>query len=197
MPFKTTTEQELLLQKFAELVQSANRKHNLTSAKTAKEFYETHVADCVAAYASIKDRLEGLVVDCGSGAGLPAIVWAILNPNRSFLSIDSNQKKIAFQKTAKRALGLDNLTAEHKRVEDLNIEDQHSLVFKAFSSISKAAAHNKKNNKSLHLKKDDEKTKQEISEVGSLLYDYKRHSYTVKKTKMLVVEIYDGKNSNN
>ncbi|MAC03285.1 MAG: 16S rRNA (guanine(527)-N(7))-methyltransferase RsmG [Gammaproteobacteria bacterium] len=197
MPFKTTTEQELLLQKFAELVESANRKHNLTSAKTAKEFYETHVADCVAAYASIKDRLEGLVVDCGSGAGLPAIVWAILNPNRSFLSIDSNQKKIAFQKTAKRALGLDNLTAEHKRVEDLNIEEQHSLVFKAFSSISKAAAHNKKNNKSLHLKKDDEKTKQEISEVGSLLYDYKRHSYTVKKTKMLVVEIYDGKNSNN
>ena len=197
MPFKTTTEQELLLQKFAELVESANRKHNLTSAKTAKEFYETHVADCVAAYASIKDRLEGLVVDCGSGAGLPAIVWAILSPNRSFLSIDSNQKKIAFQKTAKRALGLDNLTAEHKRVEDLNIEEQHSLVFKAFSSISKAAAHNKKNNKSLHLKKDDEKTKQEISEVGSLLYDYKRHSYTVKKTKMLVVEIYDGKNSNN
>ena len=197
MPFKTTTEQELLLQKFAELVESANRKHNLTSAKTAKEFYETHVADCVAAYASVEERLEGLVVDCGSGAGLPAIVWAILNPNRSFLSIDSNQKKIAFQKTAKRALGLDNLTAEHKRVEDLNIEEQHSLVFKAFSSISKAAAHNKKNNKSLHLKKDDEKTKQEISEVGSLLYDYKRHSYTVKKTKMLVVEIYDGKNSNN
>ena len=197
MPFKTTTEQELLLQKFAELVESANRKHNLTSAKTAKEFYETHVADCVAAYASVEERLEGLVVDCGSGAGLPAIVWAILNPNRSFLSIDSNQKKIAFQKTAKRALGLDNLTAEHKRVEDLNIEEQHCLVFKAFSSISKAAAHNKKNNKSLHLKKDDEKTKQEISEAGSLLYDYKRHSYTVKKTKMLVVEIYDGKNSNN
>ena len=197
MPFKTTTEQELLLQKFAELVESANRKHNLTSAKTAKEFYETHVADCVAAYASVEERLEGLVVDCGSGAGLPSIVWAILNPNRSFLSIDSNQKKIAFQKTTKRVLGLDNLTAEHKRVEDLNIEEQHCLVFKAFSSISKAAAHNKKNNKSLHFKKDDEKTKQEISEVGSLLYDYKRHSYTVKKTKMLVVEIYDGKNSNN
>ena len=197
MPFKTTTEQELLLQKFAELVESANSKHNLSSAKTAKEFYETHVADCVAAYACVEERLEGIVVDCGSGAGLPAIVWAILNPNRSFLSIDSNQKKIAFQKTAKRALGLDNLTAEHKRVEDLNIEEQHSLVFKAFSSISKAAAHNKKNNKSLHLKKDDEKTKQEISEAGSLLYDYKRHSYTVKKTKMLVVEIYDGKNSNN
>ena len=197
MPFKTTTKQELLLQKFAELVESANRKHNLSSAKTAKEFYETHVADCVAAYACVEERLEGLVVDCGSGAGLPGIVWAILNPNRSFLSIDSNQKKIAFQKTAKRALGLDNLTAEHKRVEDLNIEEQHCLVFKAFSSISKAAAHNKKNNKSLHLKKDDEKTKQEISEAGSLLYDYKRHSYTVKKTKMLVVEIYDGKNSNN
>ncbi len=197
MPFKTTTEQEELLQKFAELVEDANRKHNLTSAKTAKGFYETHIADCVAAHACIEHRLEGLVIDCGSGAGLPAIVWAILNPERSFLSIDSNQKKIAFQKAAKRALGLDNLTAEHKRVEELNITEQHCLVFKAFSSINKAASHNKKNNKSLHLKKDDEKTKQEISEVNSLLYDYKRHSYTVNNTKMLVVEIYDGKNSNN
>ena len=197
MPFKTTAEQELLLQKFAELVEGANRKHNLTSAKTANEFYETHIADCVAAYACIENRLDGLVIDCGSGAGLPAIVWAILSPNRSFLSIDSNQKKIAFQKAAKRTLGLDNLTAEHKRAEDLDIAEQHCLVFKAFSSINKAAAHNKDNNKTLHLKKDDEKTNQEISEVSSLLYDYKRHSYTVKKTKMLVVEIYDGKNSNN
>ena len=197
MPFKTTAEQELLLQKFAELVEGANRKHNLTSAKTAKEFYETHIADCVAAYECIENRLDGLVVDCGSGAGLPAIVWAILSPNRSFLSIDSNQKKIAFQKSVKRTLGLDNLTAEHKRAEDLDIAEQHCLVFKAFSSINKAAAHNKDNNKTLHLKKDDEKTNQEISEVSSLLYDYKRHSYTVKNTKMLVVEIYDGKNSNN
>tara|TARA_Y100001935_G_scaffold206129_1_gene175191 strand:+ start:1270 stop:1863 length:594 start_codon:yes stop_codon:yes gene_type:complete len=197
MPFKITAKQELLLQKFAELVEAANKKHNLTSAKTATEFYETHIVDCVEAYGCIENILENLVVDCGSGAGLPAIVWAILDPNRNFVSIDSNHKKIAFQRAAKRTLGLDNLTAEHKRVEDLSIAEQHCLVFKAFSSISKAATNNKKNNKSLHLKKDDEKTEQEISEASSLLYDYKRHSYTVKNTNMLVVEIYDGENSNN
>ena len=43
----------------------------------------------------------------------------------------------------------------------------------------------------LFLKKDDEKTKQEITEVSSLLYDYKRHEYASNNTKMLVLELYD------
>ena len=43
----------------------------------------------------------------------------------------------------------------------------------------------------LFLKKDDEKTKQEILEASSLLYDYKRHEYGSNDTKMLVIELYD------
>ena len=43
----------------------------------------------------------------------------------------------------------------------------------------------------LFLKKDDEKTKQEITEASSLLYDYKRHEYVLNDTKMLVLELYD------
>ena len=43
----------------------------------------------------------------------------------------------------------------------------------------------------LFLKKDDEKTEQEITEASSLLYDYKRHEYASNNTKMLVLELYD------
>ena len=52
---------------------------------------------------------------------------------------------------------------------------------------------NKKNNHKniLFLKKDDEKTNQEITEASSLLYDYKRHEYASNDTNMLVLELYD------
>ena len=43
----------------------------------------------------------------------------------------------------------------------------------------------------LFLKKYDEKTKLEITEAASLLYDYKRHEYASNDTKMLVLELYD------
>ena len=67
-------------------------------------------------------------------------------------------------------------------------------MFKAFSSIKDGVLSlNKKNNHKnmLFLKKDDEKTKQEITESSSLLYDYKRHEYASNDTKMLVLELYD------
>ena len=73
-------------------------------------------------------------------------------------------------------------------------------IFKAFSSIKNGAQSLNQQapfKNLIFLKKDDEKTKEEITEASSLLYDYKRHEYTANKEKMLVVELYDSKNSNN
>ena len=92
-------EQTELLKKFAKLVVEKNKIHNLTSAKTPEEFYKKHIKDCLAAYDAINKRLQKQIVDCGSGAGLPSIVWSMINPKLKIFSVDSNQKKIAFQKT--------------------------------------------------------------------------------------------------
>ena len=193
-------EQTELLKKFAEQVVEKNKIHNLTSAKTPEEFYKKHIKDCLASYNTIEKRLQKQIVDCGSGAGLPSIVWSIINPQLKIFSVDSNQKKIAFQKHIKRTFGLENLYPVAVRTQDFCPEGTSSAIFKAFSSI-------KKGTQSLNLdaqftnlfflKKDDEKTEEEITDAGSLLYDYKRHKYILNKEKMLVVELYDSKNSNN
>ena len=192
-------EQTKKLKEFASLVIEKNKIHNLTAAQTTGFFLKTHIADCTEAYQKIESGLCNQVVDCGSGAGLPAIVWAIMNPNLMVFSVDSNQKKIAFQKHTRRLLGLKNLHPVAARVEDFELEGEATAVFKAFSSIKKGAQSlNKKNNfKNLYFfKKDDEKTKEEITEASALLYDYKKHEYTSNKEKMLIVELYDSKNSN-
>ena len=188
------SEQIEKLTKLAHLITEKNRQHNLTSAKTAKELYKNHINDCIQAYKKVQNTLRETVLDCGSGAGLPGLVWAILDTKRNFYSVDSTHKKIAFQKQAIRELSLKNVTAVNDRVQNIVLEQENTVVFKAFSSIKEGALSlNKKNNHKnlLFLKKDDEKTKQEITEASSLLYDYKRHEYASNDTKMLVLELYD------
>ena len=134
------------------------------------------------------------MIDCGSGAGLPGLVWATLDTNKKIYTVDSTNKKTAFQKLAIRELALENVVAVNDRIQNVVLDQENTVVFKAFSSVKEGVLSlNKKNNHKnmLFLKKDDEKTEQEITEASSLLYDYKRHEYASNNTKMLVLELYD------
>ena len=188
------SEQAETLKRLANLIAEKNKQHNLTSAKTPEDIYKTHINDCVQAFKKVQKNLKKTVIDCGSGAGLPGLVWATLDPNKKIYTVDSTNKKTAFQKLAIRELALKNVVAVNDRIQNVVLDQENSVVFKAFSSIKEGVLSlNKKNNHKnmLFLKKDDEKTKQEITEASSLLYDYKRHEYASNDTKMLVLELYD------
>ena len=188
------SEQAETLKKLANLIAEKNKQHNLTSAKTAEEIYKNHINDCVQAFKRVQKTLSKTVIDCGSGAGLPGLVWATLDPNKKIYTVDSTNKKTAFQKLAIRELALKNVVAVNDRIQNVILDHENTVVFKAFSSIKDGVLSlNKKNNHKnmLFLKKDDEKTKLEITEASSLLYDYKRHEYASNDTKMLVLELYD------
>ena len=188
------SEQAETLKRLANLIAEKNKQHNLTSAKTPEDIYKIHINDCVQAFKKVQQTLRKTVIDCGSGAGLPGLVWATLDTNKKIYTVDSTNKKTAFQKLAIRELALKNVVAVNDRIQNVALDQENSVVFKAFSSIKEGALSlNKKNNHKnmLFLKKDDEKTKQEITEASSLLYDYKRHEYASNDTKMLVLELYD------
>src|SRR6185369_14073015 len=59
------------------------------------------------------------LADLGSGAGLPGIPLAILEPTREHVLIDSNGKKTRFLREAVRELKLTNVRVEQARVEDV------------------------------------------------------------------------------
>ena len=61
----------------------------------------------------------GVIVDIGSGGGFPGIPLAIFVPGTRFVAVESNQKKCAFLKLARRALTLDNLKVCNTRIEQL------------------------------------------------------------------------------
>ena len=91
-------DKKALLKKFSQLVIEANHKHNLTAYKHCETFYKEQINDCLRAKEACLKACGKTIVDYGSGAGLPGLVWAAVEQKLKLVSVDSNLKKVEFQK---------------------------------------------------------------------------------------------------
>jgi len=102
-----------------------NRKVNLTAIRDPQEMITGHLLDSLVA----RPFLEGArVLDVGTGAGFPGLPLAIVEPQREFILVDSNNKKIQFVQHVAGLLGLDNVTAVKARTEDYAPGDRFDTV---------------------------------------------------------------------
>ena len=186
------------LNSLASEIITESKKYNLTGYTEINKFFNEQIDDCIEAYKACEKLLGKRIIDVGSGAGIPGLVWSIIS-GREAWNIDSNRKKVKFQNEFISKHGISNVSTEHNRIENIKILTSDTLVCKAFSSIVKALQLiGKKQPKNiLFLKKNDEKTKLEILEAEPLLYHYKIYPYKSNLGEMCVVEAYDSKNCNN
>jgi 16S rRNA (guanine527-N7)-methyltransferase len=117
-----------------------NAVHNLSAAQDPKALLQQHLLDCVAAVPSLQRHASGRalrVLDAGTGAGLPAVVWALALPDWSVTAVDSVGKKVAFLRQVAGELGISNLRPLHARLETLSGEMGRFDVVtsRAFSSL--------------------------------------------------------------
>ena len=110
-----------------------NQTYNLTAIRDPLDVIRFHLLDCLA----INQFLEGNnFIDVGTGAGLPGIPLAIINPHRKFTLLDSNGKKTRFLFQAKLDLGLANIDEINDRAERFFPEEQYDCVLtRAFASL--------------------------------------------------------------
>lgn len=131
--YSLSTETEKQLMHYLDLLVQWNKVFNLTSIRGPQKMIMLHLLDSLA----IHPYLHGnRIIDVGTGAGLPGIPLAIIQPEKNFVLMDSNSKKTRFLVQVKHELHLENVEIIHSRCEDLHPEHPFdSILSRAFASL--------------------------------------------------------------
>jgi len=125
--------QQLL--RYLSLILKWNRIYNLSAIRDPIESVKKHLLDSLSIIHFVQ---PGLLLDVGSGAGLPGIVIAIMKPETKVFVLDSVGKKCRFMQAVKSELALENLIVVNSRVEFFKPNKSFSqITSRAFAEVSK------------------------------------------------------------
>jgi 16S rRNA (guanine527-N7)-methyltransferase len=124
-----------LLEEFKTHLLEVNRKINLVSRQDTAKVVGTLVADSLAILELINYPHGAKVLDVGSGAGFPWIIHKIARQDLEIVSVDSNRRKIEFQRDSARRLGLTQCEFHAARIESIADIEADFCIAKALGSM--------------------------------------------------------------
>lgn len=131
-----TTEQEIKLEKFYNLLIEWNQKINLTRIVEKEDVYLKHFYDSLTIKKVVDLSKIETLCDVGTGAGFPGIVLKIVYPNLKITLVDSLLKRVNYLNVIIKELELENIKAIHTRGEDLK-ETFDIVTARAVANIEK------------------------------------------------------------
>ena len=119
---------------YADLLEKWNRAYNLTAIRDRREIFSRHLIESLSIAPFVTGRRR---LDVGTGAGLPGVPLAILEPFVTYTLLDSNGKKTRFLTEVKRSLGLSNIEVQTARVEKWDPDEPFdAIVTRAFADLA-------------------------------------------------------------
>ncbi|MBO9635544.1 MAG: 16S rRNA (guanine(527)-N(7))-methyltransferase RsmG [Chitinophagaceae bacterium] len=112
-----------------------NEKINVISRKDMDMLYEKHVLHSLAIAAAFEFQPGMHIGDLGTGGGFPGIPLAIFFPEVKFHLVDSIGKKIKVVQAVAEAIGLQNVTVQHSRMEELKNRKFDFIVSRAVAPL--------------------------------------------------------------
>ncbi len=128
---KANQAQQTALLDYLALLEKWNKKTNLTAIRDPHIMVSRQLLDSLSVLPFITQQK---ICDVGTGAGLPAIPLAIMNPDKQFYLIDSNNKKTRFIQQAIFNLKLTHVNVFHARVEAVELQVD-TVISRAFASL--------------------------------------------------------------
>jgi 16S rRNA (guanine527-N7)-methyltransferase len=132
-----------LLLRFLALLNKWNKAFNLSAIRNPHEMLSRHLLDSLSLLPLLRDYRQAaptepfIVLDVGTGPGLPGIPLAICMPDSEFALLDSNGKKTRFVFQACLEMGIKNVEIANTRIENYQSPCQVDIVVsRAFASLA-------------------------------------------------------------
>ena len=116
------------------LIKKWNRVFNLTTIVADQAMVDLHIIDSLRALPYVHGNQ---LLDVGSGAGLPGLPLAIMQPDQHWTLLDKSAKKSRFLVQAVATLGLKHVTVVNERAQDFHPSAGFDhILSRAFAELS-------------------------------------------------------------
>lgn len=123
------------LRAYVALLEEWQAKINLVGPSTVSDIWRRHILDSAQLLPFLPETKPLVVLDVGSGAGLPALMLARLGVGHVHL-VESDSRKCAFLRAAARVLDIrGQVTIHNERLEKLRVFPVDVVTARAFAAL--------------------------------------------------------------
>lgn len=134
-PARLDSRQRALLDAYTAELERVNQRVNLVARPASRADLQRHVRHCLAL--ATRPFPDGaVVVDWGTGGGLPAVPLAVAFPEVQFVAVDAVGKKTEAVRLFARRLDLENLEVWNGRAEAYDGPAPHYAVSRATAPLT-------------------------------------------------------------
>jgi 16S rRNA (guanine527-N7)-methyltransferase len=103
--------------RFTQILSDSGVSHGLIGPREVPRLWERHVLNCAVIHPAVEQGQ--MVIDVGSGAGLPGLALAIARPDLDLYLVEPMLRRTNWLSMAVAELGLTNVRVQRGRAEDL------------------------------------------------------------------------------
>lgn len=124
------------LLKYLNLVEETNKVMDLTANTEKEEILEKNFFDSILSLSKFEYENKTLI-DVGSGAGFPGMLYAIMIPSLKVTLLEPMHKRVSFLEKVKNELKLDNVNIVCLRAEDFAKDNREKFDFASARGVAK------------------------------------------------------------